>query len=499
MRSLLSCAQMRMADSAATQEYGIASILLMENAAIGALRVMEKHYQLASLRILVVCGKGNNGGDGYALSRHLQNAGAIVYIYMQQMPLGVDSLQNYHSAVKMGISFAKDLQGNYDLVVDAYLGTGLKGEVTGEAAEVICAINQMRCPIIALDLPSGIDGDSGSHCGCAVMATHSVTFGYMKTGLMQYPGRQYAGEITVCDISIPPQAVHQCTAFLPEHRDINQILPHRQKDANKGSVGKLGIVAGSRGMVGAAVMCARGALRSGAGLVYVAAPSELWQVYASKMTHEVIVPVDGKGGFSLQSAEEICNMLKGCNAYVLGPGLGSDKSVLPLVQKLITSTDIPLIIDADGINALSGNINVIRGRKGVILTPHPGEFARLTGMDIASLQKDRIRIARDFSVSCGAVVVLKGAGTVTACPDGTVYINPTGNPAMAVGGSGDVLAGVIGALLGGGIAPELSAMAGVYLHGLAGDIAAEEIGEIGMLPLDVAEAMTEAIKVIRRE
>ncbi len=460
-------------------------------------------------RIAVFCGPGNNGGDGFAAARLLLAAGYQVHTYF----LGGREKMTHDAAVNMArleeaggsvepfrldldhpeaLDFETQLQlawlSTCDCAVDALFGVGLSRPVEGLYRSAIRYLNRMaHTPIVACDIPSGVHADTGAVLGEAVNATVTVTFTCGKPGLYLGEGAARAGEVRVADIGIPHDLHHRSILRSPERVEAVQEgefrLPRRPRTAHKGDFGKVFILAGSVGYTGAPVLAAGAAVRTGVGLVYLGVPREIWPIVAVKCTEAMPFPLP-------DDYEAILDKARSCDVALIGPGLGRAPETEELVLRLLSDLEIPVVLDADGINALSGHIDVLDKRSApTVLTPHDGEFSRLTGCSLPI--GDRLAAARDFAKAHGCVLVLKGHGTVTAAPEGLCLINTTGNPGMAKGGSGDVLAGMIAALLAQKRlngpytgAAELAA-AGVCWHGTAGDRAAEKLGEYGMTPSDL--------------
>jgi NAD(P)H-hydrate epimerase len=376
-----------------------------------------------------------------------------------------------------------DLSG-YDVILDAVFGTGLSSDVRGPLAVAIGRINASGVPVISVDIPSGISSDGGQVMGAAVQAAATVTFGYPKIGHVTYPGAAHTGDITIVDIGIPPDLAPEGpgSTWLLEDSDIAPHFKRRRPDAHKGRFGHLVVVAGSKDKPGAAGLCCRAAVRSGAGLVTLAAPEEV-------LSRVVVGAVEFMGAEAV-SAKDVSAFCKGRQAVCLGPGLGTSKEVADRVRRLVSELPLPMVVDADGLNNLAGKLALVKkapARR--ILTPHPGEMARLLGATVPEVQKDRLGTARQAAKKSGAVVVLKGASTVVADPDGTAYIVPTGNPGMASGGTGDVLTGIIGGLLSQGHDACQAACLGAYVHGEAGDLVMETKGQHGLAAGDMIEAL----------
>jgi NAD(P)H-hydrate epimerase len=402
------------------------------------------------------------------------------------------------------IAGVQPLLGESEILVDAIFGTGLNSPVQGAAAVVINLMNRSRRRIVAIDLPSGLHADSGQILGTAVQAFLTVTLARPKRGLYLGDGPNIAGIIRIVDIGIPPEVIARAKIPLQllDAVFLRAMLPPRKRAAHKGSFGHAGIIAGSSGKTGAAAMAALGALRAGAGLVTVSIPEGLHGVLEAKLLEAMSFPVPETASHSLAQAAKasLLGFAAAKTAVAIGPGIGSEGETVGLVRELITEIKQPLVLDADGINALAGHAHILRRAQApVILTPHPGEMARLLGTSAGDVQKDRLGVAGGLAREFNVHVVLKGAGTVIAAPDGALAVNPTGNPGMATGGTGDVLTGMIVGFLAQGLSPWNAACAGTYLHGLAGDFAAARRGEIGMIARDLVDAIPEAIRALQSE
>lgn len=504
--------QMRKIDSEAEAVYGIPGIVLMENAGIKVYnRIIDAMG--ASCRVCFICGKGNNGGDGFVAARHLyaKNRNIVVYAAGEAGSLRGNGLINYNIVKRMGLdirhitdeegleSFKEDVKG-CGILVDGLLGTGLKGGAAGLYGNIIDIANEYAPYIISIDIPSGVDSDCGRVLGKCIKAHETVTFGLPKVGLYMFPGSDYAGRIFIEDISIPEELINSQSidVNIINAEDIKHIFKKRKRDAHKGTYGRAFIAAGSKHMSGAAAMCIRGALRSGAGIVEAGVPRSIRDSVASGAIEAIVRGMEEEEGhLSSVSFDKIYDCIKGSDSYALGPGLSKWDSLAELMERVIGDVPIPGVIDADGLNVLAGNAEMLYNAKGkIILTPHPGEMARLTGKALQQVQQDRIGCAVEFSGKYNVIVVLKGAHTIVSSPDGQVYINTTGNPGMSKGGSGDVLTGIIASLLAQGIEPIEAAKASVYVHGLAGDMASEALGEYGMKAGDIIDFLPAAIKAV---
>lgn len=498
---------MREMDRRTIEEYGLPGLVLMENAGRAVADAAWDLLPADGGRVLVLAGKGNNGGDGFVAARHLSARGVEVGVLLltPATALQGDAAINCAYAQKIGLTVVElpddeTLVGSIelaDVIIDAMLGTGLSGEVGGRIREVIDLLEYAEAPIVAVDIPSGVHADTGQVCGAAVEAHITTTFALAKTGLVQFPGRAHVGELRVAEIGIPPTLLGDpaLQTYYTEAGDCLAMLPYRAPDAHKGEAGRVLIVGGSTGLSGAAAMSGYAAARAGAGLVTVAVPAPLNAVLEAKLTEAMTVPLPAseEGTLSLRALEAALACAARAGAVALGPGLSLGGEVVDLVAALVEQVEQPLVLDADGLNAIAGNLQLLRNRQfPTIITPHPGELSRLLRLPIGAIQQDRLQCARDTAADLGCLVVLKGAATVIAEPDGEAWINPCANPGMASGGMGDVLTGVIAALLAGGAEALPAAVAGVYLHGLAADLAAEQLGPRGFLATDVADRLPAA-------
>ena len=501
--------QMKSIDRRSIREFGIPGPVLMENAASAIVTEMERFFDgLAGFRVGIICGKGNNGGDGLALARRLRIRGVAVRLAIlapfsalageAKVNLSILRKTDVEIVPNASLQSLSDIISWSDVVVDALLGVGLSSPLKGQFVQTVNMMNSSGKPVVAIDIPTGINADTGEVMGAAVKADLTVTMALLKRGLVLLPGADYSGTIRVADIGIPAEVVdkEQVSMTLMNRAFTWGMMGPRKPGAHKGDFGHLMIIAGSPGKAGAAIMSARSALRTGAGLVSVAAPNGLIPIIQSQIAEAMSVPsaesIEGTLGIS--SEEELLKASAGMTACALGPGLSAHRETSQVVRNLIQRLAIPLVLDADGLNALVGSLDLLRRIKvPIIMTPHPGEMGRLVGMSSADVQKDRIGIASGFSTRYKVILVLKGAGTIVSSPDGQVFINSTGNPGMATGGTGDALTGMIGGFLAQGYPAVQAACLGVYLHGLAGDLAAKEKGEMGMIAGDLIERIPEAI------
>jgi hydroxyethylthiazole kinase-like uncharacterized protein yjeF len=510
--------EMRVLDRLTIEKYRVPSLALMENAGAAiALALLKRFGKAAKGGVLVVCGKGNNGGDGLVVARHLKKKSipCAVVLLAQKEDLAPDAAENFRAYLKIkGTIFearenslallARHLKGK-KLVVDAILGTGLKEEVRGAYAEAIALINSSGLPVVAADVPSGLDSDTGRPLGAAIKAEMTVALGYPKLGEVIQPGLSYVGELVVADIGIHPDAVKEVapSTELLEDEEIGRLVPAREPDSHKGTYGHLLAVAGSRGKTGAAILACRAAMRVGAGLVTLAAARSLNDIFAGALVEVMTEPLrdnaqDEMDEVGTLTDHEWRRILEKKSAVLFGPGVGVNDSARSGFWWLLKNLDVPFVIDADGLNLLAGDIERLGGaRQPPVLTPHPGEMARLIGGDTAAVNHDRAGVARAVAGRYRCYVVLKGARTVIATPAGRVFINPTGNPGMASGGMGDVLAGILAGLLAQGFAVEDALRLGVFLHGFAGDRVAALKGEMGLIASDVIGALPECLKLLK--
>ena len=513
MRPVFTADEMRRVDERAIRELGIPGATLMENAGHGAADAIQAALPDLGLprrgvRVAVVCGKGGNGGDGFVVARWLERAGHRVQVFLLARP---DDLRGDPArklcemqqaglraqVVEDGATLGPALHAA-QLVVDALLGTGARGRPAPPIAAAIEQVNASGRPVVALDVPSGVSADAQPVEGPAVRAALTMTFAGVKLGLVSGPGATLAGRVVVVDIGVPPADVERgARTFVLGPEDVKRHLPPRARDSHKGSYGHLLVVAGSVGKTGAAALAARGAMRAGAGLVTVATAASAQPVVASLLLEAMSEPVAETAARTVAlAARGTRRDLAGRRvAVVLGPGLGLDEETQALARALVVECPQPMVVDADALSALAGHLDHLRSAAGPrCLTPHPGEMARMLGASVADVQRDRIATVRRFATAHGVAVVLKGATSVMGLPDGTVLLNPTGNPGMASGGTGDVLSGVLGALLARGVEAGAALAAGVYLHGLAGDVAAERVGQESLVAGDVIDALPEAFR-----
>ncbi len=501
MQLALTSALTRGAEEAAVRD-GADLSSLMQRA--GAAVAREAGIIAREGRILVLAGPGNNGGDGWVAARELARSGRDVLVVTTVDPDGLPqpALAAAAAAREAGVAW-RPLGGLFDLerdlaaaeaVVDALLGVGVRGELRDPLSAVVAVVNDAGLPVIAVDVPTGVDADSGAVASAAIRADVTVTFGTAKTGLLQYPGAAAVGTLTVVDIGLPAPVTGPGAVEIWEAADLAEELPATPADAHKGSRGRVLVVAGSAGMSGAAVLAASGAQRAGAGYVTLAVPGSLLDVVDAGALSAVTRPLPETPGraLSAEAAHEALRLAAAADAVVIGPGLGTDPATARAVVDIVSASERPMVVDADALNVLAGVPEVLAGRTApTVITPHPGEAGRLLGSDAAGVQADRYASARALA-GPGRAALLKGARTVVALGDRTA-VNMTGNPGMATTGTGDVLSGVIGALLARGLAPYEAAVVGAYLDGRAGDLAALELGPVGFVAQDLLTRLPRAM------
>jgi NAD(P)H-hydrate epimerase len=521
MRPVLTAAQMRDADRRTIEEIGLPGAVLMENAGAAVAREL-RHRHPQARRPLVACGKGNNGGDGFVIARHLLDLAPAVFLFGSRQDVRGEARLHMGVLERSGgvlvevtdeASWARvrAAAAEAGVAVDALLGTGLNQAPTGAVGEAIALLRSVRgergIPVVAVDIPSGVPSDGGELAWDAVQADLTVTFAAPKYGHVLPPACDHVGTLIVADIGIPAAVLAQASPslWLAEEGDVRKAYPPRPAGAHKGSFGHVLVAAGGVGKTGAAVLSATGALVSGAGLVTVATPAPALPMVAvarpELMTEPL--PVTAAGALDAAAAARAVALARARDALVIGPGLGQDPAARDFVRDALRAYAGPAVVDADGLNALAASdrapraTDALRRAAPIVVTPHPGEMARLVGVPTAEVQRRRLETARAFAIETGAVVVLKGHRTVVARPDGAACVNPTGNPGMATGGTGDVLSGVIGALLARGLDGWTAAVAGVYLHGAAGDAAAERRGEESLVAGDLLESIPAVLRRVR--
>lgn len=493
---LVTAKEMKALDVQAQNDYAMPGILLMDNAAQAvAEAVHEALTALEGERVVIFCGGGNNGGDGLGAARWLQSYGVSVRAFV--VGAALDAVQG-DAAVELAMFtkaggrvealsteddwvLAELAASKADVLVDALLGTGFHGELEGDVLRACELLNKSEKYILAVDIPTGVNADNGAVSEQAVRADHTVTMALVKTGLLLYPGREYCGDIELADISMPVKLVEEYKSDKYRLTDeiVRELLPLRKANAHKGDAGRVVICAGSPGYTGAAALASDAVVKAGAGLVSLYTPLSSRDVLAIKLTevmvHGLLERMPGILGGG--AASDVASSAEAADVLAIGPGLGTSESTQEAVRTILQKITTPVVIDADALTALAGHTEILAAMQAQkVLTPHPGEMARLTGLEIAEIEADRINIAKKYAEQWQAIVVLKGAPTVIGCPNGTVYVNSTGNSSLATGGSGDVLTGIIAGLAAQEISLQEAAICGVYLHGLAAELTGIDIG-----------------------
>ncbi len=509
---VLNTQQMREADRRTIEDVGIPSIVLMENAGRQAVAAMEAAYDdLATSRVGVLCGRGNNGGDGFVIARTLVQRGIETHVFLFGSVADVrgDARTNLEVLGRVGltvveITTAQEWElhfseiSEYDVIVDAILGTGFSGQLTGLLETVVADVNGLGVPVVAIDLPTGVSADTPEMSGEAIEASMTVTLAAPKVPLVFPPADSNAGDLVIADIGIPLPIIEEVEGpyleLLTRER-MRELVPVRAADSHKGDFGRVLVVAGSLGRTGAAHLAALGALKSGAGLLTVATPRSCLPIVAAMAPEYMTEPLEetAAGTVDFAALERVLEMQ--ADVIAVGPGLGQTTSTAAFVQGLVERAGVPLVLDADALNAFAGEPERLMGRDGVdvIITPHPGEMARLLNTSVEVVQNDRLNHARDFASAHRVHVVLKGHRTIVAGPDGRAFVNLTGNAGMATGGTGDLLTGMIAAWFAQLLDAEAACKLAVYLHGSAGDLAEADEGDVALVATDVAARLGDAV------
>ncbi|SLM27738.1 conserved hypothetical protein [Desulfamplus magnetovallimortis] len=565
---LVTAGQMQNIDRKTIESFGISGQVLMENAGRGAFDMMMEHFpEIHKWRVCILAGRGNNGGDGFVIARYLMNKGinTTTFILGERGRISGDARHNLELLDKIANATKEEKSANttekdtlthkgnkmresdtlhklpsqkvneipdiesfnqlknrivhHDLFIDGILGTGLNSNVRGVYKEVIDTVNNLGKPVFSIDIPSGLNADTGKPMGSCIKASFTATFAFAKIGHMLHPGKELSGRLNVIDIGIPAFMAEKesISTHLIDKDMIRPLFPPRPYDAHKGTFGHLFVIAGSAGKTGAAALACNSAMACGAGLVTLGIPESINSTMEPQVTETMTLPLpdssEFKGSLAASALEKIILHAKGNGnekaktALAIGPGLGLNSDTIQLVKSIITEpiiNDIPLIIDADGLNAIAtddfNTLTLLKKRKiPAILTPHPGEMARLTGKTSSEIQADRLGSAKSFADEFHVIVVLKGAGTVIAMPDKSIYLCPTGNPGMASGGMGDTLTGMIAGFLAQGFSAKNASVAGVYIHGLCGDRLAKRRGAFGFTASDIINILPETIFNFLRE
>lgn len=496
---ILDAEQMRATDARASRKFAIPSLILMENAAIAVSAVLRESFPDAA-NIAVICGPGQNGGDGFAIARHLHNEGLAITIFTLAGAGERDAAATNIAicrALELPIEPADDSLSTRlaaaDLIVDAMFGVGLSRPLEGSAAAAASAINGAGAPVLAVDVPSGARASSGVIEGEVVDADVTVALAAIKPCHVIEPASSRCGVVVAVDIGIPSEAFEEDCGFVIDEEFVAATIPPRESNTHKGTWGHVGIIAGSSGRSGAAILAARGALRAGAGLVTVFTDETTARIVDTVSVESMSADIDW------DDVDGIARSVEGRDAILIGSGLPDDDGSWQRIRALVARIAAPLVADAGAINAFAGDPEGLRGTGIRVLTPHPGELARLLGRSTAAVASDRLAAAAEAAERTGCIVVLKGSGTIVAAPDGKIGVNVTGTPAMGSGGTGDVLAGVVTALLARGLDAFDAACAAVWLHGTAGEVVSERIGDSGLAAMELADALPAALLRARRE
>ena len=504
--------QMRQIEENAINHYGIPSLLLMENAALAVVEEIRRYLSrekagITGRKAVVLVGKGNNGGDGLAVARHLLFHGMDVTVFLFAEPEefkgdAATNLRLFQGTTGKYFIVADEKQrrvirlalAQADVIVDALYGTGMRGALPGLIEEYVNDVNDAPGWVISIDIPSGVEANTGNVYRSAIHAQTTVTFGLPKWGLFLDKGPEYSGRVVVDPISIPAAYLEDegISTFVLTDDDIRGLLPVRRLKGHKGTHGKGILVAGSQGMSGAAVLAGRGALRSGIGLLQLVVPEGIAKEVDLAITEATIWPASGEERLNKEAGSVILRQAEGAKALAVGPGLTQNSDFIPVLEEILGNLSCPIVLDADALNLVArepGLLGLRNGRGPLILTPHPGEMARLCACSIEDVENNRLDLAVAKAVEWEAVVVLKGAVTIIASPDGRAFFNPTGNPGLGTGGTGDVLTGSILAWLAQGVAPYQAACLGVYLHGKAADVLAKDYGWSGFTASEVADKL----------
>lgn len=495
---ILKSKEMQKIDSLAINEIGIPSILLMEKAGLSVVEVIRREFPSVK-RVLVVAGKGNNGGDGLVVARHLYLLGYKVgYVLAFGEELKGDASLQYGILKKLGLEPLRDVKvEEYELIVDAIFGTGFEPPAVGKGYEWIEFINNSGLPVVSVDIPSGLSADSGKDFSPSVKASITVTFQFPKVCHLLYPSAKKCGKVYIANIGIPQWLAEDIKRELI----LRVKVPSREPDVHKGNMGHVLLLGGSTGKTGAVIMSAKASTRTGAGLVSVGIPEDLNPIIESSLVEEMSIPLRGKGKFSVDAAREVLSIYHRFSAIALGMGMDRYKEGKDFVKEILLGVEKPIVLDADGINNLADlGVDNLKERKGItVLTPHVGEFERLSRLEKEYIQENLIDVAQEFANKYGCYLVLKSSRTVIATPEGKSYLSIRGSPAMAKGGVGDVLSGVLVSLIGRGLPVEDALKLGVFLHGLAGEIVEKKKHRESLRALDIVDAIPEAYNLIENE
>lgn len=502
-------AEMRNLDSRATSEFGISQETLMEKAGEAAYFVILKEFGGKGKKFVIFCGGGNNGGDGFVVGRKIHSDGGEVKILLlgdggklegaAKKNFDIVSTMSIEVSALKSIEQAKEAVSSCDAIVDGIFGTGLSREAGGIYRDVIQLINESGKKVFSIDIPSGVNGDTGQVMGVAVKSDYTVTYGLPKIGNMLYPGFDLCGKLYVSHISFPP-SLYNTESIKVEINDLVE-LPRRGGDTHKGSYGKALLIAGSSSYLGAPYFSALSFLKTGGGLSYLATPKSMAPFLASKGSELVLIPQQetDSGSLALENKEELVEFSRKVDMVIVGPGLSLNDETQELVRELVREIKVPLLIDGDGITAIASDLGIIKKREAeTILTPHSGEMARLANLEVEEVNRDKVSVLQKTARDLNAIIVFKGAHSLTSYPDERVYINTSGNPGMATAGSGDALTGAIAAMYGVGLPLREAVRIGVFIHGFSGDLAAREKGEDGITAQDILDYLPHAMKYYRQ-
>jgi len=500
--------EMQKMDKEAIEKYGISDELLMENAGLATYQVIAKNFKINNSHFLIFCGVGNNGGDGLVVARKLFSNGANIKLCILGNPEKYKnaSLKNWQIIQKLNLpvmimptikKIASSIKPE-NIIIDAIFGTGLTRDIEGDYFKTIQLINQKDNQVISIDIPSGIDGNSGKVNGIAIRANYTVTFGLPKIGNILYPGYEYAGNLHVSHISFPPELYNQKNINIQINHPL--IIPNRPKAGHKGTFGNALFISGAQNYYGAPYFSSFSFLKTGGGYSRLAAPASIIPYISSRSSEVVFLPQRETitGSIGLDNFQELLEWSDKMDIVIIGPGLSIQEETQELVRKLLVKIDRPILIDGDGLTALSNDMSILKLRKQpTILTPHPGEMSRLIKQPIAKIIENSIKLIQESAKEFNTIIILKSAHSIIGLPEGKIYINMTGNSGMASAGSGDVLTGAIAAMFTLGLPIESAARQGVLVHGFAGDLAAKKKGEDGMTANDIMDLLPEAMKIIR--
>lgn len=506
--------EMRTLEKIAIDDYQMTSRLLMENAGRSIFDYINRLDQNFS-KVIILSGLGNNGGDGFVLARQLYNNDIPFELFVIGNPEKIkgDALLNLQILQKLDVhinsvedkykirSLEKIIDKN-DLIIDAILGIGMEGPVRELASEVIEVVNSLYNFVISIDLPSGVNSDTSEIENIAVEADLTVSLGIPKFGNILFPGVKNNGKLVVGNVGISPKISELLDTrnFILTEEAIRDYIPKRVADSHKGTYGKAAVIAGSRGLSGAAILTCLAALNSGIGVIELFMPESIDLIISTKVVEIITKPLKEtqKGTIDLSSIAEVVQGIEESDVVAIGPGCGNSNEIFELVKQIINNSSSPVVIDADGLNALSKNIEVLKESKSqIILTPHLGEMSRLIDKSIEEIKKDKINIVKEFTKEYNVILVLKSARTIIGLPNGEIYININGNSGMSTAGSGDILTGIIASLIAQGVEPEKAALLGVFIHGYSGDLVAEEKGEYGMLAEDIVKSIGKVFKDLK--